>query len=512
VHFLRRLNANIIWIALALLVMNGLVFLIEERLSVPFRISLYVAIVLLFYYFLVNAYAMIKSLRKRSVRESIVVIFLIPVLFGVLSIVYMISDGHKVRYDLTASARFTLSEQSIKILQNLELPVEVLCYFKDGQPGKDMLKTGLEQYAYYSDNIAYEFIDPDLYPMRAKEFGVENYGEIIVRSERGMERLQNATDEESITNAILKATATEKKAVYFVAGHGEPDLNAGDRKGYSLLKQHLELENYSVNTLSLMRTSEIPANAACIILSAPQTDLFDEEIDLLQKYVFEDQGSLLILVDNDVPQTMREFVDSLGVELGQNVVIDKMSQLFGASYDTAVITHYGEHDITRKFTVAAFFPTASSLTLKEEIPHGLTGLYLAYSGQGSWAETDLETLRQGKAVLDENDVAGPVSVGVVISQTEEGAAKTDSKIVIFGDSDFVSNSRLKLSGNKDLFLNTIAWLSGDDVLISIRPKEVDATPLFLRKRQSIMLFIIPVIFVPLVFISIGIIRLIQRRQ
>jgi ABC-type uncharacterized transport system involved in gliding motility auxiliary subunit len=510
VNLIKNLNKNIIWFALLLFLMNSLVFLLEERLIAPFRISLYCAIAMLLYYFLVNAYPMIKSLRKRSVRESIVVFLLVPVLFGMFSLIYMISSGHRNRYDLTVSERFTLSEQTIRVLSELDIPVEVFCFYKDGQPNRDILKTGLEQYSHVSDQFSFEFIDPDRYPMRAREFGIENYGEMIVQSERGSERIKNATDEQTITNAILKATSLEKKIVYFVVGHGQADLEDNERLGYSLLSQHLRLDNYDIKPISLIRIDAIPADAACIVLSSGKTDLFDEEIELLRRYVTESEGSLLIMADRDMPVTMRELIRSFGVEFGRDVIIDKMSQLFGANYDTAVITQYGDHDITRKFTVASFFPTASSLKLEESLPEGFHGEYLAYSAQGSWAETDLEMLSAGKAALDKNDIVGPVPVGVVLSRKTEAGG--EAKIVIFSDADFVSNTHLRLSGNKDLFLNTIAWLAGDEALISIRPKEVDSTPLLLRKSQSLMLFLIPVVFMPLLVIIVGIVFVVRRRQ
>jgi len=132
----------------------------------------------------------------------------------------------------------------------------------------------------------------------------------------------------------------------------------------------------------------------------------------------------------------------------------------------------------------------------------------------------LELLRtEGKATLDEDDKQGPIPVGVALTKTfeKEGAKEgevniAEAKIVVYGDSDFVSNTHLRLSGNRDLFLNSIAWLSGEESLIAIRGKEVDATPLFLRKGQSRMLFFVTVIIMPLLVIAIGVVMLIRRRK
>jgi ABC-type uncharacterized transport system involved in gliding motility auxiliary subunit len=463
-------------------------------------------------YFFMNVGGIVSFLKKQSVRESIAVFLMIPFVFGALALVYMIADGHKLRMDLTVSQRFSLSEQTIQIIRGLDIPVHFLCFFKDGQPGKDVLETGLKQYVYYAEKITYEFVDPDRYPLLAKEHAIEQYGEIIVSSDRGKERLLNATDEESITNAILKATAKQKKVLYFISGHGERDLENGGRDGYSLIKRALINENYDVQVLSLMRSPSIPEDAACLILSAPQIDLFDEEIHILNKYISTENGSLLILSDSEAPATLKELCLKLGVIVGNDIVVDKMGQLFGSSFDTAIVTQYQKHDITKNFTVASFFPSATSLSIDTALtPAYLNAQYLAFSGQGSWAETDVETLKQGKAILDANEKAGPIPVSVVMEARQTSNA-LGSKCVIFSDSDFVSNTYLKLSGNKDLFMNTVAWLIGDATLISIRPKELDSTPLFLQKSQSTMLFLLPVVVLPLIIVAMGLFVVIQRRK
>ncbi len=539
---INKINSFIIGIAIVLFVIVALVFLLEESLAVPFQIMFHVAAFMTLYYILANILNVLRSLRRRSVRESISLVILIPVVFGVFAFIYLIADGHKVRFDLTASKKFSLSPQTINILDNLKEKITVLAFYKDAQPGREFLKAGLEQYKYHSERIEYEFIDPDRYPQRAKQYGIENYGEVIVMSDKRREKLKDVATEEELTNAILKVTTQEKKVLYFVKGHGEPQLDDMERGGYGLLAQHLIMENYEVKEISLMRTPEVPADASCLIMAAPKTDLFDNEIWLLNKYVLEYGGSLLILADIEVPSTLRELLASWGVTLGKDMIIDKMSQLFGASYEMAIVGKYEPHEITENFNVASFFPACSSLTLADEMPDEFTGQYLAWSGAGSWAETNLEMLeKEDKSVLDEDDKKGPIPLGVVLTkeitkpepaasdkgnedseagdnQTDEAPAqdkkadKRTAKVVVFGDSDFASNAHLRLSGNKDLFLNTLAWLCGDTTLISIRPKQVDATPLYLTKGQSRMLFFIPVVFFPAFFIMVGVSIFIRRRR
>ena len=55
---------------------------------------------------------------------------------------------------------------------------------------------------------------------------------------------------------------------------------------------------------------------------------------------------------------------------------------------------------------------------------------------------------------------------------------------MFGDSDFAANALLGIQGNRDLFMNTVGWLSQQENLISIRPKEADDRRLTLTATQQ----------------------------
>ena len=62
--------------------------------------------------------------------------------------------------------------------------------------------------------------------------------------------------------------------------------------------------------------------------------------------------------------------------------------------------------------------------------------------------------------------------------------KPETRVVFFGDSDFASNSTLGMQGNRDLFMNTIGWLSQQENLIAIRTKEPDDRRLTMTATQQ----------------------------
>ncbi|HOL67911.1 MAG TPA: hypothetical protein PKX93_10695 [bacterium] len=151
-------------------------------------------------------------------------------------------------------------------------------------------------------------------------------------------------------------------------------------------------------------------------------------------------------------------------------------------------------------------------------PSGISVQSLAKTSSASWAETDQAALRGGTVSFDEKkDRRGPVSVAAVseMTVTDTGIASDQEskkgRLVVFGDSEFVSNRFLKLQGNLDLILNTIAWLSEEDILVSIRSKEQASQPLNLSARQGRVAFFLPVVIIPGLILLSGIYVFTRRR-
>jgi ABC-type uncharacterized transport system involved in gliding motility auxiliary subunit len=75
--------------------------------------------------------------------------------------------------------------------------------------------------------------------------------------------------------------------------------------------------------------------------------------------------------------------------------------------------------------------------------------------------------------------------------------------VVVGSSDWVANYILRFQGNRDLAMNMVNWLSSDEDLISIRPKEPEDRRLTLTRAQMRTVFYSSVVLLPLVVIAAG---------
>ena len=206
------------------------------------------------------------------------------------------------------------------------------------------------------------------------------------------------------------------------------------------------------------------------------------------------------------------------MEVGNNAVLDPMSQLRGTQADVPVAAQYPHHAITSTFRLLTAYPFSRSVKPIEGAPGGRTATSFILSGRNSWAESDLKTLTtKGEAApeFDKGDVQGPISLAVAVSAPIEGATppppvdgqdanpnKPETRLVVVGDSDFAANSVAGIPGNQDMYLNMVNWLAQQENLISVRPRSPEDRRITLTGGQDRMIFWFTLAILPgLVFLA-----------
>lgn len=423
---------------------------------------------------------------------------------------YLVLNTYHRRFDLSEGKVYSLSPQTVQVLDGLKSePIHVYAFFREDQPAKSLLGNLLKEYAYHHRNFHYEFYDPDRMPAKAKQYRIDAYDTIVIETKGKRGKTKQIT-EEAITNVLANLLRQKTKRIVFDAKHGGPAINEEkDKAGFGFLHQKLVDSDYEVKESLLLR-DKISKGADLFVLGGPHVDLVPEELKIIRDYL-EQGGSVLFLVDPvDLGEgkNLEQFLLEYGVQLGHDVVVDKLSKLFGADYLIPLITEYKPHAITRGFRLACFFSIARSVKKAFKVPSGFEVQEIAFTGAGSWGETDLKDLGEGKAEFDnKQDQAGPLPIVVAVTKTTG-----KGRLVVIGDSDFVTNGFLNLSGNKDFILNVIAWLAGDELAISIRPRSREATPLYLKETDQQFLFYGPVLGLPFSFLMTGTCVFFWRRR
>ena len=458
-------------------------------------------------------------LSRRTQYGSLTILWASAVLV-LLGFVNVIAARHSWRADLTENKVYSLSDQTQKILANLADPVEVIGFYIEGTEGaiEDLLKA----YTYASDKLSYRFVDPVKNPTVVKEYDIEELDQeprtLLVVSGEQRVKVEEET-EEAITNAILKVSQGESKTVCFSTGHGEADLESDARFEYSAVKKSLLGENYKVESLVLAEVGEVPARCTALVVVRAQKPLLDEEWETVTRYL-DDGGHVLLMTDPLVEVGMTGFAEKWGVEIGDDLVIDKTQRLFFVQLgDAPIISSFGDHPIVKGWDGKrrVVLPTTRSVRKAESPPEGVTVTELLLSSEQGWAETNLEML-QGKkprAALDDEDIPGPVAMGAAVSKKiskSDDETPAEARLVVLGDTDFVNNTNIVQFYNEDFFLNTINWLTGEEASISIRPRRMRSSTIQLTEREHYYIFYGSVLFLPEIVAIIGIVIWIMRRD
>lgn len=461
---------------------------------------------------------------RRSARYGALATVSVFVMLGILIAANYLSSRRNQRWDLTENSVNSLSEQSQKVLSGLDAPMTLLVF--DQRLNFDRHRERLDQYGQTSRQVAVEYVDAAQDPVRTRQYEIQAVPTLVVEYKDRTEKVISL-DERGITGAIIRVVTGQERKLYFVQGHGERDPNGMDEAGYSEAVQFLGADNIGVDTLSLTQKAEVPADATMLAIAGPTTDFLDQEIEAVRKYLSEG-GRMLLMLDPVIDPKAQPMPKLLalarewGADFGDNVVLD----LSGRSESATVVVApppYPAHAITDRFRVFTVFPLARSVRAVATPPPDRTVQPLVETAEAAWAETDIQALRAGGGELQMNpeqgDLPGPVSIAIAVSTPappEEPAAdapKTppQTRLAIFGDSDFASNAAARSGGNVNLFVNTVNWLSAQENLIAIRPREPGDSRLTITSLQARGVWWLSVLIVPALIFGAGIVSWRRRR-
>ena len=469
----------------------------------------------------------------------------ILIFLAIVVAIQYIALEHPKRWDLTRAGKHTLSPQSRKVLDTFReksLPIEVLAFYEAKDTGaRDSVRDLLDQYRDVSGAFTYSFVDPDQNRTLALQNKIDSYPSIILKAGQKEERI-NTADEETLTNTLTKLLRAEVKKVYLVKGHGELSPDSKDPEGLTIAKEQIEKQNYKVEEIVLMQSASIPEDATILMIAGPKTDPLDSELDLMRNYINRG-GSLLVLLNPFKTPKLAAFLKDYGFETADDIVVDRMSRVFGGDYLMPVITTYINFPITKNFNVASFFPEVRSVRAAEKPIPNVTVQALALTSPVSWTISE-EQLKSGNANLDEGTgQKGPISVMAVSTYNvpsrnkEPGDGRTPLKTPRnlrpkptetkpgkirpippkraswCPEAPFSQPiSTFKLQGNGDLFMNSVSWLAEDENLIAIRPKSSKSQPIVLTGNESLVILAVPVVLVPLSWIILGVVVYLYRRR
>jgi ABC-type uncharacterized transport system involved in gliding motility auxiliary subunit len=446
--------------------------------------------------------------------SSLISTLLVLVILGMGA---FLANRYPKRFDWSEQRVHSLSDQTVKVLSALDQDLEALALFRrmEWEP----VRGQLDRYAYASERFKIiEIADPNEKPDLLERYGIapEQLGQGIVHLVYGGESVNvEQPSEETLTNAIVKLTRRGDKVVYFLEGHGENPIDGASgaaEEGYQQAAEALRNENYKIEKLLLAAKSDVPEDADVVVIAGATRLMLDEELDALDRYM-KRGGAVLALIDPRVRTDLVTTLAKWGVELGDDIVVDRELAVFGRATTPFASQYAPDHPITQNLREYTMFHLVRSVKPSAEAEDRFSEIVL--TGRDSWAERDLEQFdAEGIAEFNGEDLIGPVPIAVAGTVTLEGEGDVpqEARLAVFGDSDFASNQILGRYQNRDLFVNTVNWLIGDVEAISVRPNRPRASSFQMSASQKRVVQILALFAIPEVLAVVGIYIWWTRRQ
>jgi len=434
-----------------------------------------------------------EFLTMRTTKHGMNMGAMILMVVVLLVCVNYLASLHNKSWDVTQEKLNSLSDESTNIMKGLDKDVELKVFNKgpQAQEEKQKVKQTLMLYQDYSPHIKVRYVNPyvenDLAMQYLNELpDRETQGTFVFVEYNGKKvRAEAPFDEAAITSALIKATRTGESKIYFVKGHGEKDIDSDADQGLKDFARSLSESSFKIEPLTLIDKKEVPKDAAAVAIVGPTTSYLDSELKWLHEYA-EGGGRLFIALDPGQHTNLSALIKSLGVEFENNYVVTLApvvgggpAVILGRIFDKA-------SDITRNFTQGASFGLFFLASeLKPASDKGAIQVKeLVKTDDASFTLTDLR----------QRVTKQPETKSITIATESKGKlddkAPKEFSAVIFGDSDFLSNHSLMVGINRDLAINSIAQLSEQKDLLSIRPKLPKGTMVILTSFARLCIVIL----------------------
>jgi ABC-type uncharacterized transport system involved in gliding motility auxiliary subunit len=449
-------------------------------------------------------------IKTRQTRYTLYATVYIAIIIAVLVMANFLAQRYNKSYDSTANKQFSLSDQTKKVIANLKSDLHIIDFDRTSNfSGPGGSKDILERYDNLSPKVHVDYIDPVKKPDVARQRGFKGPSATIQVSYEGRTQEAKSSTEEDITGAIIRVVKGNVRNVCVVEGTGEHGLEDTGPTGLSFAKELLEKNNYKTQTLRLIQKPEVPKDCTVLVIAGPKLDYIQPAVDAIKNYV-EGGGRVLFAIDPPLATqneqvsenpALTNLLSGWGVTVDKDVVIDPnpVNRLFGFSAAVVLVGKYESHAIVRDMKdVATAFPLSRSLQVKSGDKTTVDKLF--ETSEDAFGAVNLSKPSQD----DPKNLKGPLTLAAA-GTYNTGKQNADGRFVVVGSSRWMENDFLPVRNfaNRDLFLNTMNWLSSDEDLISIRPKETEDRRLQMNQRQVSVLLFSCVIGLPLVVLVSG---------
>ena len=483
---------------------------------------------------------LIEIIKKKWIRDGVLTLTLVLILIAIFLLVNLLFDNLDMApFDFTEQKLYTLSDESKEQIANVQQNVTIYFF---GYDEESTTVTLAKQYHDINDKIKIQIIDTAERPDLAAEYNVSTSSQLVAVQSTERYKIIDSSEmytydsstyqtiditEQRLTNAILDVTIAQKPQIYFLTGHGEYGISSSS--AMETLATYIENDVNDVNTLDLL-TSDMPETCDVLIIANPTSDFTDLETEKIQNYI--NAGGKIIWMQDPYRfianwsesvtfPNITKILSQFGISFSNGVVCEESTDNMIAGTPDLIIPQMTYNKIVKDLytdgMVALLDAGKINTVSDEELEKlGVTASPFLQSTETSFYREDINSNITEKLDSDET---GPFVLAEIL--TKKINDDTEATLVAYSNSLFATNYTVQISGsigtpisirqNKDIILNTVAYLSNREDTIRIRKDTgVVSFRAITEQENRIVLWII--FTIPVIIILAGIIVTIVRKR
>jgi hypothetical protein len=471
----------------------------------------------------------------RTARFGGTSLFVTIIVLAMLVGIYTVVRNQEWRLDLTQSDAFSLTEESREAIAGIgadpSIPsVHFIAFTSAAQAGqRDQDSVLFDDYVSTSGGkVSYEFLDIDRNPQQAELYGVTRAGQIAVAPIGEDEQpdaenvtLVNFTNQEELTNAILKAAASGEFQAFFLTV--QDNMSADMSVIKDSLAQRFDWTVEDVSLLELtgpqaeFRLNDPNVDGQVVIIPGGSEALADQELQVIQDYL-AGGGNLIIFAGNNFNEDLSSLAtadnlnnylfENFGVRFNNDLVMDQ-TLAFQSPLTVIAPTLDSSHFVTSNGITsgqaALIFDASHSIQVSETPPANVTVNSLSRSGEDAYATTDYQRVLDGNIDELEGDAQGPLVLAAAAENSQTGA-----RVVLFGSTSIGSDvfTLFQNVDNLSVAFNSLVWVTDFDNFFSqitiLQPQRPQDLPIFADAQSTRNINFITVIVIPFGILLIGV--------
>ncbi len=448
----------------------------------------------------------------------------------VFGVNYVASSRDK-KVDLSYFRTARPGESTRKIARTLDAPVQVNLFFPPASDVHEEVAGYFHDLAGESKLVEVHDYDFAVDLAKAKELGVSGNGIVQVARDKRRELLSLGLDLEGARSQLqnldkevqkrLLLVAKPQRTVYLTVGHGERSADAQgdtDKRGTIRdLRDLMQQQGYKVKNLGAADglATEVPADAAMVLVLGPQKALLTEEAQALDRYV-ERGGRLFVALDPEAGLDEAELLRPLGLKLSTTTLAN--DQVYARkSYQSSdraniVSGSYSSHPSVTALgrlgmRAPMVFFRAGSLEEDKGHPAAVSINFTVHALPSTWNDLD------GNFAFDApKEQRKPWDLAAVVTLKAKDPKGTDGRALVVADSDILIDGVVSGSpGNAYFVIDGMKWLLGDEAITGEISSEVDV-PIAHTKKQDVTWFYATIFVAPALTLGVGFFATRRRRR